>query len=140
MLAARAHARTDRAHQRAVHEHLLAARLQRRTLQRHDHVADVKVHDVVDLVRCAVEQAALAGKLAARRVLLDQCRRLGGQARDEDIAKLVAGGDSVVVERQARRQVPRRDVIRKLVQLVVGLFVFEVVHGLLQCGAPWDEA
>ena len=74
--------RTEGAHDGAVDDGLLTARLHRRSLQRRHDVADVELDDVLQLVVRAVEGAADARKLAASRVLLDLQRcgmQLGGQ-------------------------------------------------------------
>ena len=53
------------------------------------------------------------------------------QSGHKDVAKLVSGCNSVIIQRQSRSEVPRGNVISVLVQHILALLVLEIVYRLL---------
>lgn len=62
---------TDSPHDGGIQQHFSATRLQHSALQRGDQVAHMEVHNVLQLVSCAIQEAGHACKLATRGVLLN---------------------------------------------------------------------
>mmetsp|Transcript_14057 Transcript_14057/g.46181 ORF Transcript_14057/g.46181 Transcript_14057/m.46181 type:complete len:390 (-) Transcript_14057:39-1208(-) len=110
---------SDSAADGAVDEHLEAARLERRLGHPADGFADVELCDGDGFVCGAVERALRRREPSARGVVLHLLRDVLRQARDEDVAKLVAARHRVVVEHHPRRQPPWARLVRKDVHHVV---------------------
>ena len=53
------------------------------------------------------------------------------QSSHKDVAKLVSGCDSVIIQWQSRSEVPGGNVISVLVQHILALLVLEIVYRLL---------
>ena len=100
------HQRADRTHRRCVHDALRTPRLQRRPSQRAHRLTHVKLHNLRDFVRRAVERSDRCHVLP-RRIVLDLVADVLRQSSDEDVSELIGAGDGVVIQGLRRGDVPR---------------------------------
>mmetsp|Transcript_3741 Transcript_3741/g.13498 ORF Transcript_3741/g.13498 Transcript_3741/m.13498 type:complete len:255 (-) Transcript_3741:2951-3715(-) len=114
--------RADLAEHGDVQDHLLAARLHGGPAHGRHGVPEVEAASRVQLVGGSAPVGAISPRrqeAAACGVVLHLPRGVRGEPADKDVSKLVPAHDRVVVQRDARSDVPRDHVVREHVDLVV---------------------